>query len=134
MADDPSELIPPVDAEEAALRYALRKNHIDANGKLTAAAFVLREQDQGKLSLFRPARGKASEHAATFSRIYGVGALNCGEVRALKAQELVNLEIEPDEPPVGHAALLNLPDPLLESARAEFIAGELRDRCKTPEL
>lgn len=85
------------------------------NNEVSSAAFMLRENDEGQLSILLKANCQSRICAANFNKCYGEILLRISKV------ENLGLEVKPDPilPDIpDHAVILNLPPP------ANFIEAE----------
>jgi hypothetical protein len=118
-----------VACEEILFRAILKKRHI-ADGKPDAGAFLLGPNDDGKLSTFRKKIVTQADVKAQFKSCPGVVTLHTGHVRAIGNDRHLVIDVVADEPPLGHASILNLPDPGRDRFFAEWIASNLRDQSR----
>jgi hypothetical protein len=118
-----------VACEEILFRAILKKRHI-TGGKPDAGAFLLGPNDDGKFSTFRKKIVTQADVKAQFKSCAGVVTLHTGHVRAIGNERDLAIEVVADEPPLGHASILNLPDPSRDSFLAEWIASQLRDQSR----
>lgn len=131
MADHSSDSI---DCSEILTRIFLNRKHCDDDGNATADAFILRERDAGKLSVFRQTVVSVEACKANFRNTYGAASLHTGHVRTVETYDstcldVVSAEGEGTELP-GHSCIINLPDPLKDRELAEYIGGLLRDKSR----
>jgi hypothetical protein len=131
MADHSSD---PIECPEILTRVFRNRSHCDDLGNATEDAFILRENDLGKLSVFRQNLISVDESKASFRKTYGAASLHTGHVRTIKPYDTVSLDVIPSEGEGttlrGHSSVINLPDPLKERKHAEYIGGLLRDQSR----
>ena len=120
--------------DEILFRAIWKKKHL-TDGRVEADAFVLRQQDEGKLSTFRKKLVTLAACKAAFRTCVGVVTLHTGRVRATGGDQGLNLDVIGDELPSdpipGHASIINLPDPIANRVFAERVASLLRDQSRT---
>jgi hypothetical protein len=105
---------PEIGCPEILTRVLLNKRYKDDEGNVAPEAFLLRESDEGRLSVYRQSKVSVRDAEATFRRQYGSVSLHTGRVRALNDIHSVGLDVIPDELPtdlcLGHSSIINLPD------------------------
>jgi hypothetical protein len=123
-----------VECEEILLRAILKRKHF-SGGHVTADAFVLRPQDEGKLSTYRQRIVTSTQCKDSFSTCVGVVTLHAGRVRAAGQENDLKIDVVgdslPGDPLPGHASIVNLPDPRTNFALAEWVASKLRDESRS---
>ena len=122
-----------IQCEEVLFRAILKKKHL-SDGEVQADAFVLRMQDEGKLSTYRRKLVTLAACKASFKACVGVVTLHVGHVRATGVDEGFSLDVIGDELPrdpiPGHALIINVPDPTVDRVLAERVASLLRDQSR----
>jgi hypothetical protein len=124
-----------VGCSEILYRVILSPRHSESNGDPAVELFILRPQDEGKLSVFRSELLSLEDCKSQFKKVSGVCTLHTGHVRSIVvAEERVKLDVIPDERPddvrPGHAVVINLPDPQTDRRMAERVASLLRKHCR----
>jgi len=128
----------PVDSDivlcdEILLRAILKKRHF-SGGQVDAYAFILRPQDEGKLSTWRRRFVTVAACKGAYKTCCGVVTLHTGRVRCAGDEKGLRVDVVadslPSDPLPGHASVLNLPDPNTDPFLAEFVATKLRDQCR----
>jgi len=124
-----------IPCEEVLLRVILKPKHVDNDGRARAEAFLLRPQDEGKLSTFRAIFTSTKMCRDAFKKCFGVVTLHCGHIRATEINGGVPLDVIgdalADDVLPGHASILNLPDKENDPFLAERIASLLRDQSRS---
>jgi hypothetical protein len=122
-----------IPCDEILFRAILKKKHL-SNGKVEADAFLLREQDAGKLSTYRKKLVTLADCRASFKSCVGVVTLHTGCVRETGQDKNLTIDVIgdalPDDPIPGHASIVNLPEPDVDPILAEWIASQLRDQSR----
>ena len=123
-----------IPCDEILFRAILKKKYL-ADGGVDAGAFILRQQDGGKLSTWRRKLVTHAACRASYKTCFGLVTLHVGRVRAtLDGERRLGLEVVGDELPSdpfpGHASILNLPDPVIDPVLAERVASLLRDQSR----
>jgi len=121
---------------EILTRVLRNKGNLDRDGNVTEEAFLLRERDIGKLSVYRQALVSPEECLSTFRKTYGAVSLHTGRVRTINNVHPRDIDViiteSQDDPCPGHSAIVNLPDhsQRAQQAEAEYVASLLRDQCR----
>jgi hypothetical protein len=118
---------------EVLYRVALERGHIGPDGEVKADLFILRPVDEGKLSVYRRELVSLAVVEGQFRNTRGSVTLHTGRVRDAGIVLERKLDVVQDEipnAPAGHAVIIGLPDPELESDDAEYAASILRDQCR----
>jgi hypothetical protein len=123
-----------IPCDEILFRAILKKKHL-ADGGVDAGAFILRHQDEGKLSTWRKKLVTYAVCRASYKTCFGLVTLHVGRVRAtVDGERSLSLDVIGDELPSdpfpGHASILNLPDPTADPVLAERVASLLRDQSR----
>lgn len=123
-----------IPCDEILFRAILKKKYL-AHGGVDAGAFILRQQDEGKLSTWRKKLVTHLACRASYKTCFGLVTLHVGRVRAtVDGERRLSLDVIGDELPSdpfpGHASVLNLPDPTTDPVLAERVASLLRDQSR----
>lgn len=126
-----------IPCEEILFRAILKKRLLSADGRPDAAVFLLRPQDEGKLSTWRCKFVSGQQCKSAYNSCFGLVTLHVGTIRTTANDKGISLDVIadalPDDALPGHASVINLPDHL-DPIRAEWVAGLLRDQSRlTPE-
>jgi hypothetical protein len=132
----PKVVEPEILCTELLTRVLRNKNNVDENGNITAEAFLLREKDAGKLSVYRQEKVSPDACIATFKKTYGAASLHTGHVRSINEAHPIGIDVIPAESVndlcPGHSAIINLPDQHASAKpeEAERMASILRDQAR----
>jgi hypothetical protein len=125
-----------VGCSEILYRVILNRRHLESNGDPAVELFILRPQDEGKLSVFRSDLVSLEDCKSQFKKVSGTCTLHTGHVRStvVTEEQGTGLDVIPDEKPdgaqPGHAVIINLPDPQVNRGIAERVASLLRNQCR----
>jgi hypothetical protein len=124
-----------ISCEEILIRLISRKKDILPDGGAATEAFILRQADTGKLSVFRKAISDIQICKSALSKPCGATTLHTGRIRSAiypgeRQLDIIEAEGEGTDIP-GHSALIGLPDPLTEYGEAERVASILREQSRS---
>ena len=122
-----------LDCEEILFRIALNARCVAPDN---LEAFLLKPTDRGKLSVYRLRKTSYEDCSRHYNRPKGAFTLHVGWVRTVTSRgaklDVIEDVADTDRCP-GHASILNMPDPSIDSEaeEAEHVASLLRDQSRT---
>jgi len=119
-----------IECSEILHRLITKKSFIH-QGKATSAAFLLREQDKGLSVNILSLRSleDSLNPEKSLKDIQMVSSLHTGHVQAISGE--IYIQHSPTEINPGHAEIMGIPQQKNDLARAEYLAGKLRDQART---